>query len=186
MTKESFEIAFGTNHLGHFLLFHQLKDIIDQNQPRIVIVASKLHERGEINFETMGKITGNTDSKTIRSLYSNSKLANFYFAHALYKKGYNAHVLCPGLCYTDLFRDYNPRWYHFILLSPIVWLMLRSAKQGAQNIIHCATDNINSEEKNPATGYFITSLKQTKSKVKFSDEISEKLWMESMKMCEFE
>lgn len=186
MTKESYELAFGTNHLGHFFLFHQLKDVIDQNQSRIVIVSSKLHEKGVIDFETMGKITDKTDSKTIRGLYSNSKLANFYFAQALYKKGYDAHVLCPGLCHTDLFRDYNPRWFHYILFSPIVWLMLRSAKQGAQNLIFCATDNVNSKMKNPATGYFITSLKQTKSKIKFEDDISDKLWRKSLRMCEME
>lgn len=184
MTKESYEMVFGTNHLGHFLLFQQLKDIIDQNQPRIVIVASKMHERGKIDFDTIGKITEATDSKTMRGLYANSKLANVYFARELYKRGYDAHVLCPGLCNTDFFRDYNPKWYHYVLFSPIVWLMLRSSKQGAQNIIYCATDNINTEDENPAKGYFITSLKQIKSKINFVDTISEKLWNESLKMCE--
>lgn len=55
--------------------------------------------------------------------------------------------------------------------------------QGAQNIIHCATDNVNTEEKNPSTGYIVVDLKQKKSKVDFSDEISKKLWDESDRMC---
>lgn len=55
--------------------------------------------------------------------------------------------------------------------------------QGAQNIIHCATDNVNTEGKNPSTGYIVVDLKQKKSKVDFSDEISKKLWDESLRMC---
>lgn len=60
----------------------------------------------------------------------------------------------------------------------IFWLFF----QGAQNIVHAATDNVNTEEKNPSKGYFIQSLKQSKSKFNFSDEVSERLWAESVKM----
>lgn len=56
--------------------------------------------------------------------------------------------------------------------------------QGAQNIIYCATDNFNTEENNPLTGYFITSLKQQKSKIEFDDEVSRGLWIKSLELCE--
>lgn len=182
LTKENFEIHFGVNHLGHFLLTDLLKDTIKANNTRVVVVASKMHEKGVIDFENLGKIVETTNTR-VNPHYNNSKLANVYFARELYKKGYDVHVLCPGLCATDFFRSYNPRWYHYIAFSPIVWLFLRSAKQGAQNIIHCATDNVNTESQNPEQGYFVTSLKQTKSKIAFTNEISEKLWKESERMC---
>ena len=40
---------------------------------------------------------------------------------------------------------------------------------------------MNTEEKNPVTGYFVTNVKQTKSKMKFDEETSERLWRESVK-----
>lgn len=184
-TADGIELHFGTNHLGHFLLTRLLMEQIKENSARIVIVSSTLHQRGKINFETMAKcvdVPGQIN-RGHNALYNNSKLANFYHARELYKRGFDAHVLCPGLCLTDFFRDYNPRWYHFILFAPVVWLMLRSAAQGAGNIVFCATDNVNTDEKNPATGYLVKNLKQTKSPVKFDDDVSVRLWDESEKLC---
>ena len=63
-------------------------------------------------------------------LYNNSKLMNFYFAKELYKRGVDVHVCCPGLCNTDFFRAYDPKFYHYILFSPVILFFLRSAEQG--------------------------------------------------------
>lgn len=182
LTVEGFELHFGVNHLGHFLLTNLLTDTIRKNNSRIVVVSSKMHEKGVIDIENLGKWTDEQSARTNR-YYNNSKLANFYFARELYKRGFDVHVLCPGLCNTDFFRDYNPKWYHYVLFSPVVWLMLRTAKQGAQNIIHCATDNVNTETQNPAQNYIVVNLKQTKSKARVDDFISEQLWNESEKLC---
>lgn len=182
-TKEGFEVHFGTNHLGHFFLTDLLKDIIKSNNSRIVVVSSRMHEKAKIDFENLGKYV--KPKGRMNEMYNNSKLMNFYFARELYKQGYDAHVLCPGLCHTDFFRHYNPKWYHYIIFSPIAWWYLRSGEQGAQNIIYCATDNVNTPTKNPATGYIVKDLKQAKSKIadKITDEISEKLWNESARLC---
>uniref|UniRef100_A0A182SFS5 Uncharacterized protein n=1 Tax=Anopheles maculatus TaxID=74869 RepID=A0A182SFS5_9DIPT len=180
-TKENYEVHFGVNHLGHFLLVDLLKDNIRANAARIVIVSSKMHERAKIDFDNLGKWVERGRGDRFNNLYNNSKLMNFYYARELYKQGYNVHVLCPGLCHTDFFRSYNPKWYHYVMFAPVVLLFLRSARQGAQNIIHCATDNVNTEEKNPVTGYFVTNVEQTKSKMKFDEETSERLWRESFK-----
>lgn len=184
-TADGIELHFGTNHLGHFLLTRLLQEQIEANGARIVVVSSLLHQRGKIDFATMSKCVdaAGVISKGKNSLYNNSKLANFYHARELYKRGFDAHVLCPGLCHTDFFRAYNPRWYHYIIFSPVVWLLLRSASQGAENIVYCATDNVNSDVKNPAKGYFVRNLKQTKSKVEFDDEVGGRLWTESEKLC---
>jgi NAD(P)-dependent dehydrogenase (short-subunit alcohol dehydrogenase family) len=185
-TQENFELTFGTNHLGHFLLTELLKENIKANNSRIVVVSSTLHQRGNIDFPNLGKFYPQPPSRRNNQYYNDSKLMNFYFSRELYKMGYDVHVLCPGLCFTDFFRDYNRKWYHWIMFAPIVWLMLRSAKQGAQNIIYCATDSSNTPEKNPATGYFIRSLKQDKSKLNFDDTVSRRLWEHSLKLCGLE
>lgn len=212
-TKDNFEIHFGVNHLGHYLLVDLLKDVIKENEARVVVVASLMHKRGRIDFETMAKPRNSPLSTRMNPLYNDSKLMNVYFARELYKRGFDVHVLCPGLCHTDFFRSYNPKWYHYIVFAPIAWLFLRSAEQvnwiflhidirgsavcvcvcvsncdfvsfkGAQNIVHCATDNENTETKNPFTGYLIVNLKQYKSPVNFEDSVSEQLWEESAKLC---
>lgn len=204
-TADGFEIHFATNHLGHFLLTELLKENILKNAVRIVVVSSLMHQRGKIDFDNLGKCVITNNTRSSNAYYNDSKLANFYFARELYKKGFDVHVLCPGLCKTDFFRDYNPKWYHYVMFSPIVWLMLRSSEQvtfsniwvcltdalhyaccllqGAQNIIHSATDNENTDTKNPYTGYMVRNLKQTKSKFEFDDLTSVRLWEESVKMC---
>lgn len=128
-TKDGFEIHFGVNHLGHFFLTDLLKDIIKNNNTRIVIVSSRMHEKSRIDFETLGQYVTPKKGDRMNHMYNNSKLMNFYFGRELYKKGYDAHVLCPGLCHTDFFRHYNPKWYHYILFSPIAWWYLRSGEQ---------------------------------------------------------
>lgn len=168
----------GTNHLGHYYLTRLLMENIIKNKSRVVIVSSKLHEKGVIDFDSLGKIT-----ETKRSGYDDSKLMNFYFAKELYARGVDCHVLCPGLCYTNLFRDFDPKFYHYVLLSPFILWFLRSADQGAQNILYCALDNVNDDEKNPSSSYLVMNLKQTKSKITLDDIVSKRLWNESEKLC---
>lgn len=175
----SLHLSFaGTNHLGHYLLTRLLMDSIVKNKSRVVIVSSKLHEKGVIDFDGFGQL-----DESRSGLYDNSKLMNFYFAKELYEREVDCHVLCPGLCFTNLFRDFKPRFYHYILLSPIILWFLRSAEQGAQNILHCALDNVNDAEKNPSNGFIVMSLKQTKSKIKLDNDVSKRLWLESAKLC---
>lgn len=186
LTEEGFEIHFGVNHLGHFLLTNLLSAEIKRNKARVVVVSSLMHQRAIVDFEHLGKIVDGVRVTGNNPYYNNSKLCNFYFARELFKRGYDAHVLCPGLCHTDFFRDYQPKWYHYVAFAPVVWLMLRSAEQGAQNIVYAATENENTAERNPATNYLVRNCQQTKSKHSFDEEISERLWEESLKMSQLD
>jgi NAD(P)-dependent dehydrogenase (short-subunit alcohol dehydrogenase family) len=185
LTHENIEQHTGINHLGHFLLTNLLLKEIKENNSRVVVVSSKLFEKAKIDFDNFGLIV--TESKSKKpDYYANSKLMNFYFAKELYKRKIDAHVLCPGLCLTDLFREFNLKFYHYILFSPIILFFLRSAKQGAQNIVFCATDSTLTKEKNPDTSYIVMNLKQHKSKVDLSDDISTRLWNTSVKWCKLD
>lgn len=75
-TADGFELQFGVNHLGHFLLTNLLLDRIKKSRAgRIVNVSSMAHLHGKINF-------GDLQSKQSYSrtaAYSQSKLANILF-----------------------------------------------------------------------------------------------------------
>ncbi|KAL4703146.1 hypothetical protein ACJJTC_016747 [Scirpophaga incertulas] len=149
-TKEGFEIHFGVNHLGHFYLTKLLLDHLKRASPsRVVIVSSSLHEKGVINFDDLNSKAeielakqGKVKSRHI-SAYQNSKLMNVYFMKGLADRlkgaGVDVSALCPGFCYTNLFR-YSIKWYHYIFDAPVFLLFMRSAKQGAETVVYCATE----------------------------------------------
>ncbi|XP_018335999.1 retinol dehydrogenase 11 [Agrilus planipennis] len=176
-TKNGFEIHMGVNHLGHFYLttrlLHKLEEV---EQSRIVVITSKLHEKGVIDVEDL-----NNEKKQSSTLYANSKLANAYFSRELSKRTkVNTYACCPGWVYTNLFRHHSIPWYKYIFILPIAWLFLRSPEQGAQTPIYCATEpNLLSE-----SGYMYRDCQKYKSRVNFDDEVSRKLWEKSEEMIE--
>lgn len=84
-TKDGFELAFGVNHLGHFLLTAELMDAVRKAKaPRIVHVASRAHTRAfGIPWE---RVRGSTRSFTGLREYSVSKLANVLFCRELARR----------------------------------------------------------------------------------------------------
>ncbi|KAL1124473.1 hypothetical protein AAG570_001099 [Ranatra chinensis] len=144
-TDDGFEMNFGVNHMGHYLLTRLLLDRVVQSAPsRVVIVASTLHERGRIDFDDLSgeKWTWPADGGKVRLSpgYCNSKLANVYFARELADRlrttqgeGSAQDVtvvsLCPGFCYTELFRYSDIKWYQYVMFAPVALLFMRSASQ---------------------------------------------------------
>jgi NAD(P)-dependent dehydrogenase (short-subunit alcohol dehydrogenase family) len=75
-TSQGFEMQFGTNHLGHFVLTAMLIDLIIKSPgARIVNVSSMAYKYGRIGFDDLN--CEKTYSKW--KAYSQSKLANLLF-----------------------------------------------------------------------------------------------------------
>ncbi|CAL8314466.1 unnamed protein product [Lota lota] len=140
-TVEGFEMQFGVNHLGHFLLTHLLLDRLKAAVAgRVVVVTSKLYKYGHINFEDPNSERGGYDKAFC---YSQSKLANLLFCMELSRRlgvasGVTVNAVSPGIVRTRLGRH-----VHIPLLArPIFYLALltffRSALQGAQTLLYLA------------------------------------------------
>ena len=135
-TKSGFELAFGTNHVGPFLLTQLLLDRIKQSAPaRIVTVASRAHTRvSGINWDDVRQPT---KGKAGLPEYGISKLANVLFSAELGRRlagtGVTTYSLHPGVVATDVWREVPA------LIRPLIKLMMISTEEGAATTLYCAT-----------------------------------------------
>lgn len=173
-TKEGFELAFGVNHLGHFLFTELLLERIKTSAPaRIVNVASTAHYKSTpIDFDAVRAPT-----KTVSGLpeYQVSKLANILFTKALARRlegtRVTTYALHPGVVATDVWRSVP--WP----VRPIMKMFMISEEEGAQTSIYCATSDDVAHE----TGlYYDTSKQKTPSALALDAAAAERLWEKSV------
>ena len=105
-TVDGFELQFGTNHLGHFLLINRLLPLLLTGTPaRVVMVASAGHSFSDVDLDDPGFERTPYDAWTA---YGRSKTANVLFAveldRRLRDRGVRATALHPGGIVTDLGR----------------------------------------------------------------------------------
>jgi NAD(P)-dependent dehydrogenase (short-subunit alcohol dehydrogenase family) len=136
-TPDGFELAFGTNHLGHFLLTGLLLDRLRASAPaRVVTVASHSHYQADgIDFEAVRRPTR---SLTGMPEYAVSKLANVLFTQELARRtegeGITTAAVHPGVIASDIWRRLP--WP----LRPIALTFMGSPENGARASVHCAAD----------------------------------------------
>ena len=180
-TEDGFEMQFGVNHLGHFLLTNLLLDRIKEAPAgRIVVVSSLAHKRAkEINFDDINS----TQSYDRKFAYGQSKLANNLFTIALHKRLAETNVIVnclhPGIIYTELGRYMEISLWMKVLLLPVGLLILKTPWQGAQTTIYCAVD----KEVDGVSGFYFADCKRKEPAPQALDELAaEKLWSLSVKL----
>ncbi|TDZ36843.1 Short-chain dehydrogenase TIC 32 [Colletotrichum trifolii] len=110
-TTDGFEKTFGTNHVGHFLLFQLLKDaLLAATTPtfnsRVVVVSSQMHRASEVRFDDLHFDKGDYHEYVA---YGQSKIANVYLANEIERRygarGLHALSLHPGAVVTNMNRE---------------------------------------------------------------------------------
>jgi NAD(P)-dependent dehydrogenase (short-subunit alcohol dehydrogenase family) len=105
VTKDGYEVQFGTNYLSHFALTARLLPLLRKSpNPRIVQVSSIASNDGKINFEDLQSEKCSYDF----DVYAQSKLASLMFAFELQRRsdkgGWGIHSVAahPGIAKTEL------------------------------------------------------------------------------------
>ncbi|KAJ1186212.1 hypothetical protein NDU88_002995 [Pleurodeles waltl] len=175
VTEDSFNMMFGVNHLGHFLLTHLLLGHLKRSTPsRILILASDSYRNGKIDF---GAVRGPTKGlKQNMQAYSNSKLANILFTRELATRLQGTDVTCyavhPGAVYTDALRHMKP-WLLKVFARAFCRLFFRDCENGAQTSIHCTVQ----EGIEPFSGRYFANcqVNEVQSHAR-DDAVAKKLW----------
>ena len=143
MTKDGFELQFGTNYLGHFALTAHLMPLLQKgNAPRVVNVCALAANRGIINFDDLQS----EQSYKAMSVYGQSKLANLMFALELHRRseagswGVMSLAAHPGLSRSDLVDNGSQENSRAPLLFRLLGSILTStAEQGILPTLFAAT-----------------------------------------------
>lgn len=139
-TEDGFELQFGVNHLGHFLLTALMFDMVKPGG-RIVSVASIAHKYGRMNFKDVMHKSGYTPMRA----YSQAKLANLLFIKELDRRlrasgDTRAAIAChPGYSATNL-QSTGPTGAFKAVYSLTNKFMAQPAAKGAWPTLLAAAD----------------------------------------------
>jgi retinol dehydrogenase 12 len=136
VTKQGFELMFGVNHLGHFLLTQLLLErLVSSGPARVVTVSSDAHYNAAgIDWDALRR-----PARGITGLggYAVSKLCNVLFSQELARRtagtGVTTYALHPGVVASDIWR--RVPWP----VRPLVTRRMLTVDQGAQTSLYCAT-----------------------------------------------
>ncbi|MBV9465509.1 MAG: SDR family oxidoreductase [Solirubrobacterales bacterium] len=169
LTESGFELAFGTNYVGPFLLTSLLLDRLRASAPsRIVNVASEAHYSAKgIDYTAVRQPT-----KSITGMpeYAVSKLGNVLHAQELARRlegtGVTTYALHPGVIASDIWR--RVPW-------PARWLMklrMKSPAEGAAAPVYCAT----APELAGESGQYYDERRRARPAAAATPELAAELW----------
>ncbi|KAL6405503.1 WW domain-containing oxidoreductase [Ilyonectria robusta] len=142
-TEDGFELQFGTNYIGHFLLFQLLKPALlagtsPSLQSRVVSVSSIAHNDSGIRFHDLNF---EKEPHNPWLAYGQSKTANIYLANEIERrhgaKGLHALSLHPGVIFTNLTNHMDVSGW-VSSMTEEAKNDLKSAPQGAATTIYAA------------------------------------------------
>jgi NAD(P)-dependent dehydrogenase (short-subunit alcohol dehydrogenase family) len=188
-TVDGFEMTFGTNHLGHFLLTNLLLDDLKRSAPaRVITVSSQRHIPGYAGGKGAQFDWDNLKGEKFYDtslFYCNSKLANMWFAYELQRRlegsGVTSNAVCPGFV-PEAIGKRRTGWFDRLLYRQILPRMpfARSLDEASASYLAAATD----PRWASSGGKFIVDGKERLSSDASYDETqARKLWELSSKWC---
>jgi NAD(P)-dependent dehydrogenase (short-subunit alcohol dehydrogenase family) len=193
LTKDGFELQFGTNHLGHFALTGLLLPaLLATPGSRVVTVASTAHRAGRMDFDDLHSSRHYQKS----AAYGRSKLANLMFTYELQRRlsaaeaGLIAVAAHPGTARTDLTRNMSALANAALSerYRPVNAWLVQDAGAGALPILRAATDPevIGGTYYGPAGFLQFTGppVLVTSSGRSYNKEAQRKLWAVSEEMTQ--
>jgi NAD(P)-dependent dehydrogenase (short-subunit alcohol dehydrogenase family) len=173
VTPDGLETMFATNHLGHFLLTHELLPVLKTaGAARVLTVSAP--STVKLNFEDL------QGEKKFRSLiaFGASKAGNLLFGQALARKqqaaGITSNLFHPGLVKTDLMNEAN---FIIRLMTPIV---SAPPEKSAAHLAYLAS----APELKDITGKFFKGRTEIKFPAYSTDlQIQDRLWEASLKLA---
>ncbi|KAF4310124.1 Short-chain dehydrogenase/reductase SDR [Botryosphaeria dothidea] len=197
--KDGFETQFGTNHLGHFLLFQLLKPALlaaatPASPSRVVSLSSSAHRLAPVRFDDFHFANGDYDPW---AAYGQAKTANIWLANEVERRygarGLHATSVHPGIIWTGLqvhMEASADAWKK----DPEMARNMKSAAQGAATTVYAAVSAewarkggrflADCVEQGPLReGDDVMSLRNSGHAAWAYDEEKEaRLWKESLKM----
>lgn len=173
LTHEGFEMTFGVNHVGTFLLTQLLLPKLQASAPaRVVTVASRAHYKAQ-RFD-WDALRQKRRSFSGYPEYCTSKFANVLFSAELARRlqgtGVTTYALHPGVVATDVWRAVPWPFRSWIKRNMI------TPEQGAETSIYCATSHDLARE----TGLYYDSCKTKEVSTLAQDPaLARELWQRS-------
>lgn len=175
LTSAGYELAFGTNHLGHFAFTLPLLPLLEEARGRIVNVSSGSHYRAPgINFE---QLRTPTRTKTGLREYGVSKLCNILFTAELRRRHpqLTAVSVHPGRIASDVWRNV-PAFFRPVLR----WaLRMESVHAGGAAVVHAA-QALAPKEGGELPLYFHVQQPRPPSRAALREDLAAELWRFSL------
>lgn len=191
LTKDGYELQFGTNHVGHALLTKLLAPVLDRTAAagagagegegadvRVVALSSAAVEVAPSGGIQLDAVKTEQASMGSMTRYSQSKLANALWARELarHHPAWTVAAVHPGVVSTNLSHHMQERhWW----LAPVIRLanmLLTTVEAGARNQLWAAT----APKKDVQSGAFYYPVGNLeggrRGKYNQDDDLAKRLW----------
>ncbi|XP_042180012.1 dehydrogenase/reductase SDR family member on chromosome X-like isoform X2 [Oncorhynchus tshawytscha] len=180
-TEDGFELHFGLNYLGHFLLTNLLLDKLKRSGrhdacSRVVTMSSATHYVGSLNMEDLQ----GRSYYSAHGGYSQSKLALVLFTYHLQEKitagrfPVTSNAVDPGMVDTDLYN--NLCIPAQAAKKPFAKMMFRTPAEGASTSILAATA---SQLEGVGGCYFYNGERTESADITYDHNVRAELWKQS-------
>ncbi len=169
-TDDGFQLQFGVNHLGHFMLTRHLRRTFSPGA-RVVNVSSNMHYRATgLDFD---RVTRSARAFEGIDAYARSKLANVLFTRELARKqpAWRSYAVHPGVVETAIFPAVTRHLVRSRSITP---------KEASDTVVWCATDPTLADS---SGRYYAKRTEREPSEWALDDNLANELWDRSEEWC---